>query len=260
MTNRLLRILVVMVFLLPLAVLLAWSVALRWPWPSLLPAAYTGRWWLEMSTGSTAATLGASMILGITATLVAVTLAVPLARLLARQNFPGKRLMEMLVLAPLVVPPLSAALGLQEMLLRSGLSPSFNAVLAGHALFILPYAVIILREGWRGIPQELEQQARLLGADGGQVFRHVALPLLTPSLTLAAGFGFIVSLSQYLPTLLLGGGQVHTLTTLLLPVIRNGERGPAAALATVFVLAALGFCLLLNRVSRRVTSRKTVAS
>lgn len=250
MTDRLLRALVATLFLLPLAVLLLWSVALRWPWPALLPATYTARWWQEL--GSTAGALGASVVLGLAAATLAVVLALPLARLLARHTFSGKRLIEVLVLAPLAVPPLSAALGLQELLLRTTLPPSFGAVLAGHVLFILPYAVLILRPGWAAIPQELEQQARLLGANASQTFRYVALPLLTPALSLAAGFGFIVSLSQYLPTLLLGGGQVNTLTTVLLPVIRNGERGPAAAMATVFVLTALGFCLLLNRFSRRL--------
>lgn len=251
MVSKLLRALLAAAFLLPLTVLLVWSAALRWPWPSLLPAAYTGRWWQDLCRGSMAAALGESVLLGLLATLLAVLLALPLSRLLTRQPCPGRRLMEGLLMAPLVVPPLSAALGLQEMLLRTGLSPAFGPVLAGHVLFILPYTVIILREGWNAIPPELEQQARILGANAKQTTTYVALPLLSTSLTLAAGFGFIVSLSQYLPTLLLGGGQVSTLTTILLPVIRNGERGPAAALATVFVLAALIFCLLLSRCSRR---------
>lgn len=252
MPSRMLRSLLALIVLVPLTVLLVWSVALRWPWPSLLPAAYTNRWWLEVFTGSgTANALWESVVLGVLATFMAVALALPLSRLLARHDFFGKLLIEILVLAPLVVPSLSAALGLQEVMLRTGIRPSFAAVLAGHVLFILPYGVIILREGWRGIRLEVEQQARILGANSEQTFMYVALPLLMPSLALATGFGFIVSLSQYLPTLLLGGGQVNTLTTILLPVIRNGERGPAAALATIFVLAALAFCLLLSRVSRR---------
>lgn len=252
MASKLLRLVLAIFLLLPLAVLLVWTVTLRWPWPALLPTVTTRRWWLELFRSSTVGALGESILLGVLATFIAVLLAVPLSRLFTRNNFGGKRriqVMELLVLAPLVVPPLSAALGLQEVLLRTGMSPSFVAVLAGHVLFILPYVVILLCEGWRGISPELEQQARLLGAKPQQIFVHVALPLLAPSLALAGGFGFIVSLSQYLPTLLLGGGQVNTLSTILLPIIRNGERGPAAVLATVFVLAALGFCLLLRRFS-----------
>lgn len=250
----LLRKLLAGIFLLPLAVLVLWSVALRWPWPSLLPAAYTDRWWLGVFSPSGAGHLvGESVLLGLLATFFALLLALPVSRQLTREAFPGKSIVEVLVLAPLAVPSLSAALGLQEVLLRLALPPSFLAVLAAHVIFILPYAVLILREGWRQVPPEMEHQARLLGASGRQAFIHVSLPLLTPALTLCAGFGFIVSLSQYLPTLLLGGGQVSTLSTLLLPVIRNGERGPASVLATVFVLTALGFCLFLSRLTHRFT-------
>lgn len=246
-----LRAVLATLFLLPMAVLVVWSVAVRWAWPDLWPAGFTLRWW-EMAVGhgthGAVSLVWTSVGLAVAMTVCVLVLALPLAGLLARsERGLGNSCMELLVLCPLLVPPMAAVNGLQALMYRLGLLPSWWAVLAGHVIFGLPYGILILREGWRSVPKEQEEQARSLGAGPWVCLRTIVLPQLVPTLILAASLNFIISLGQYLPTLLLGGGQVRTLALALLPVVREGNRGPASALATLFLLTALAFCLFLIR-------------
>jgi putative spermidine/putrescine transport system permease protein len=71
------------------------------------------------------------------------------------------------------------------------------------------------------------------------VFRHVTLPTIWPGLLVGGLFAFIISWSQYLLTLLIGGGRVITLPVLLFAFANSGDNAITAALSLVFIGPAL---------------------
>ena len=70
------------------------------------------------------------------------------------------------------------------------------------------------------------------------VIRSVMLPLTGPGIVVAGLFAFLLSWSQYLATLIIGGGKVITLPVLLFALIGSGDRPVAAAVSLVFVAPA----------------------
>ncbi|MFM7442717.1 MAG: ABC transporter permease [Tabrizicola sp.] len=99
---------------------------------------------------------------------------------------------------------------------------------------------------------DFEAQARTLGASPWQTFRNVTLPAILPGLMTAALFAFLVSWSQYLLTLAIGGGRVQTLPLLLFSFSSAGRNDLTGAIALIYVLPGLLVVLL---TARQITGR-----
>ena len=84
----------------------------------------------------------------------------------------------------------------------------------------------------------MELLERSLGASAFKVFVRVMLPFTFPGLIVAGLFSFLLSWSQYLSTLIIGGGRVTTLPILLFSLMGSGDRPVAAAVSIVFVVPA----------------------
>jgi putative spermidine/putrescine transport system permease protein len=213
--------------LIPIAIVLLGSLASQWFWPALLPAGWTLRAWRYVLSGSggIGAALTTSMALALVVAALAVGLALPAARALALHSFRGKRLVSFALLLPMLAPPLAAAMGLHSVFLRTGLADSFlGFVLAGT---------------FSGFDPDWEAQARTLGARPWSVWMHITLPAIAPGVALAAILAFVVSWSQYVLTLLVGGGRVLTVPLALVAFQRGGDEAVAAALSVVFVAPLL---------------------
>ncbi|HEY3367872.1 MAG TPA: ABC transporter permease subunit [Symbiobacteriaceae bacterium] len=240
-------------FGLPLVPLVLWSVAFGWRWPDLLPAAWSFRAWHYL--GSPPAGLGPavaeSLFIALAVTLLALLIGVPAGKALGTCTFRGRRAVEFLFYLPIMVPGASAAMGLQPWLIRLGLTDRPAGVVLVHLIPALPYLIRAATAGYAALDPLVEQQARTLGATPAQAWRLVVLPALAPALAAGAGLVFIISLSQYLLTLLIGGGKVVTLPLLLFPFISGGDRAIGAALSLVFTVPGLLLFWLLDAWLRR---------
>ncbi len=227
--------------LVPLAMVALASVASQWFWPAVLPGEWTLRAWRYAVTGSGG--IGAAMItslsLALIVAVIAVAVALPAARALALHEFRGKRLLLFGLLLPMLAPPLAAAMGLHSVFLYAGLSDSFVAVALVHLIPAVPYATLLLAGSFANFDTDWEAQARTLGAGGWSVWARITLPAIAPGIAAAAMLAFLVSWSQYVLTLLVGGGRVLTLPLLLVAFQRGGDDAVAAALSIVFVAPAL---------------------
>jgi molybdate/tungstate transport system permease protein len=151
---------------------------------STTPAAFLGSFLDPVVLRSIGLTFGAAAI----ATGLALATGVPLAYLLARQKFAGKRLLEALINLPVVIPHTAAGIALLLVFGRRGLlgqwlSPlgiTFTDNLAGIVvamLFVsLPFLVNLSREAFALVDEELERVALTDGASPWQAFWHVTLP------------------------------------------------------------------------------------
>lgn len=238
---------------LPVGALAVFSVTRGYFFPQLVPENWSLRAWRRLlQPGSEVwGAMATTILLGLAVVAVALVVAVPAGRALGGRSFRGKRLVEFLLLAPLLAPPIVIAMGLDFAFLRLHLTNGFWGVVLVHLVPTVPYAVLILSGVFANYDPAAEGQARTLGATRRRVFRHVTLPAIAPGLLVAGVLVLIVSWSQYVLTLLIGGGQVVTLPVLLFATSSGGDTALTSALALITIAPVLGLLLVTSgRVSR----------
>lgn len=229
------------IILLPLSPLLLWSFSGSWHYPDLLPASYSTRAWDYILSTAASQILGGLLIssaIALVSTVTSLFFGIPAGRALGLYDFPGKKMVIVLLTLPIIVPPLSVAMGLHLWFLRLGLTESFIGVVLVHLSFCLPYTVFVMWGVFTDYNPEFEEQAQSLGASRLQILAKVLLPMILPGITVAALFSFLLSWSQYLSTLIIGGGSFLTLPILLFSLIDSGDRPVAAAVSLVLILPA----------------------
>ncbi len=242
---------------LPLSALIVWSMAFRWNYPDVLPEQWGRQAWSYVASPSSRVFEGLrhSLVTGVLVTAMANVIGLPTARALGMHEFRGKGLVEWLLLMPIIVPAIVATMGIHIMFLRWGLTGSYFGIALVHLIPALPYFVLITASVFANYGTELEDTARTLGAGRAQVFVWVTLPAIGPGLTVASMFTFLVSWSQYVTTLLIGGGRIITLPMVLFPFLAAGDNANAAAVSLVFVAPAI---VVLVLTSRRLNTDSTV--
>ena len=234
---------------LPLVVIGIQAVATRWFYPDLVPH----EWTLSAVRGLTSqdtirSAAVESLVVSLTATLASVLLAIPAARSLALGRLRHARVVGLGFLLPTVIPPVALAMGLNVALLKADLAGTRAAVIFAHLVATLPYAVLVLTAALARYDVAYERQAAVLGAGVGRILGRVFLPLALPAIMVCAALAFTVSWSQYLLTLLPGGGRVITLPVLLLAASDGGNPTAAAALAlAAAVPPAIAILLVVRR-------------
>lgn len=236
-----LRIALVAGLLVPLVPLVLWSFAGRWVFPDLLPTEWAGRGWAYLASppARVGEALLNSVVIAAATTLIALLIGLPAARALSRENLPGRRGFELALLLPALVPALAAAMGMQVVIIRLGLTDSLLGVVLVHLIPVLPYVILTMAGVFANYDPDFEAQARTLGAGRWQVWRMVIVPAVLPGVVVSALFAALISWSQYLLTLLVGGGAVRTLPVILLAFVNSGDYAVAAALSLVFIAPAL---------------------
>ena len=237
----------------PLVVLATTSLAHQWFWPHLLPPEWSARAWRALASpgGGVASAFVASAGLAAVVSVTAVAVALPAARALAIHHFRGRGALTLALLLPVLTPPLAAAMGLHAVFLQLDLTDTWAGVALVHLVPAVPYATLMLAGSFAHFETDLEWQARTLGASPFTAWRRVTLPVLAPGIAVAAAFAFLISWSQYLLTLLVGGGQIVTLPLLLVGFVRGGDDAVAAALSLVFIAPTLAVFGSVARVMRR---------
>jgi putative spermidine/putrescine transport system permease protein len=233
--------------LLPFGVLALWAFSGRWFYPRLLPQEWGLRAWSYVfgtAGPQMIEALGESVLVAAATALLAVGGGVPAGRALGLYHFRGKNLVAVLLLLPVIVPPLCVSMGLHLWMLKIGLAETFAGVVLVHLSFSLPYATFVMWGVFSNYNPDYEDQARSLGASAAAVVRRVTLPLVFPGIAVSALFAFLLSWSQYVSTLIIGGGKIATLPILLFALMASGDRPVAAAVSLVFVAPALAVLAL----------------
>jgi molybdate transport system permease protein len=200
--------------------------------------------------------------LSVVTTLATITLTVlfgtPLAYLLARRRFRLRRLANVLVELPIVLPPAVAGLallitfgrrGLVGMVLDdAGIAIPFTiyAVIMAQAFVSAPFYVRSAQIGFANVSRELEDAARVDGAGGAALFLNVTLPLSLRSLLAGLILSWARALGEFGATILFAGslqGRTQTMPLLIYNII---ERDINAALWTALILAAFALIALLT--------------
>ena len=229
--------------LLGLVSLGVWSVAGLWSYPDVLPDSLSARSWSRhwgniFDTGIT------TLLIAVCATFIAVLLTLGCLEAEYRFDFTMSERGVFLLYLPLMVPQTAFLPGLQTLMLSAGLKSGFVPVVLAHLVFVLPYVFLSLSDPFRAWDVRFGTIAAALGRSANGVFWRVRLPMLLAPVLTAVAVGFAASVGQYLPTLLVGGGRLSTLTTEAVALAAGGDRraigvyGLAQTVAAILPFAA----------------------
>jgi molybdate transport system permease protein len=186
---------------------------------------------------------------------VTVALGLPLAYVLARKRFRGAGLVEALVDLPLVLPPSVAGLALLLTMGRRGLlgGPldavgieipfTTLAVILAQTFVSAPFFVRAARTGIAGVERDVEDAAKVDGASGIDVFRHITVPLAGSALAAGLVMSWARALGEFGATIMFAGsieGRTQTLPLVVYGEFQGGDMDASIAAAAILVLAAFG--------------------
>lgn len=236
-------------FIFPFLVLTLWSFSGGWAADALLPGALGLRGWRYLLTPGSRLlpSLGLSIGISCTVTLLALALSIPAGKALGLYDFKAKKMVEIIVLAPVIIPAITVGMGIHVLFIRYGLADTLIGVILAHLPVALPYGIRIFTSVYKALGVKWEEQAKVLKADKRQVFLHITLPFLYPGIVSAGALMFNVSFSQYFLTYLIGGGNIITLPLLLFPFVNSGDRVIASAVSLVFVVTSLIIMLVMEK-------------
>lgn len=235
LTISFLRILYV-ILIAPLLLFAAYAFSTRWFFPQPFPTEWTSAAFLRaISDGRTSTSMTQGLWIALLVSILSLILGFPAARVLGLRKFRGRQLVWLLLFLPTIIPPLAIGMGLNTLFLRIGLAGTISGVVLAHIIPTLPYTIFTLSSPFARFDENYEFQALALGASPMQVFFRVTLRLMTPSLVVAILFAFLISWSQYLLTLLIGGGQIITLPILLFSAASGGNPSTIATLSLLFI-------------------------
>lgn len=237
-------------FLLPLLPVALWMFADRWSYPALLPTVLGSTGAREAFDQGALPAFLTSLILGSVVALISTPLGALAARALAFHRARGGRWLTGLLFAPIALPAFAVVLGLNVLLLRLRI-PSLLGVVLILVVYALPYTTFTMRAAYGVYDTGFEEGARLLGASRLQVVTRIHLPLIAPAVARAAFLGFLVGWSDYIVTLLVGGGQLVTMPLLVASsAAGTGNTSVTAILSATAILPPLILLLALQRAGR----------
>ncbi|MFG1655983.1 ABC transporter permease [Micromonospora chersina] len=191
------------------------------------------------------------------ATLLCVALGVPLAWLLARVEFPGRRLVRALVTVPLVLPPVVGGVALllvfgRRGLLGSWLDATFGVtlpfttagVVLAEAFVAMPFLVIAVEGALRGADARYEEAAATLGAGRWTTFTRVTLPLVAPGVAAGAVLCWARALGEFGATITFAGNYPGRTQTMPLAVYLALETDVQAAIVLSLILLTVSVAIL----------------
>jgi iron(III) transport system permease protein len=210
-----------------------------------------------------------SVTIGVFTTIVTSLISIPLAYLMVRYEFPGKRLMQGILLVPLVMPPFVGAIGMKQFFARYGsvnlllmqlnliqrpvdwFGGGFWGVILMEALHLYPFLYLNISAALANIDPTLEEQAENMGSSGFHLFRTVTLPLIVPGYLAGSIIVFIWAFTDLGTPLIFEYRKV--VPPIIFSMVKDIWVNPMGyALTVLTLLVAIAFVVF----SRRYLGRK----
>jgi spermidine/putrescine transport system permease protein len=193
-----------------------------------------------------------SLVVGITATTFATTFATFAALIMARsRRFRGQSLSNAILMLPLIVPEIVTAVATLSFFSAIGLKLGLGRVIIAHTVFCIPFAFLPIRARLEGMDDTLEQAAQDLYADEWQTFRYVTFPLLMPGIISGAMLSFIISIDDFIITLMVAPAGSTTLPIYIYGMVRMGITPEVNAVSTVMLAISILFVSMSYVIGRR---------
>lgn len=191
------------------------SFATRW-FGTWAPQGLTGHWYSDAWQGfNLRQVMTVTGEVAVAVVVISVLIGVPAAYVLARRRFPGKKLVIVLFLLPVLIPPITYGIPLATLLYKVHLAGRLSGVILANLVPSVPFVVLTMTPFIEQVDPKIESAARMCGARTGAVFTRVLAPLLVPGV-LAAGILVLVrTVGMFDLTFLTAGPSSQTLVVAL---------------------------------------------
>lgn len=179
------------------------------PWLDFQPTLANLR--SEFATPEGWRALGTSLLVSLSAVVLALLLGVPAAYALARFDFRVNTHITLWFLSQRVLPPVATLIPFYLSFHALGILDTPWALILVNTTFILPFVVVILRQTFLDLPRELEEAALVDGASHLEAFMHIALPLAMPAVVATGLIIFAFAWNEFLFAASLGGTDTRTM-------------------------------------------------
>ena len=253
---------------LPVMALLLWAVV--YPNVAVIAGSFEnglGHWREFAASPADREALWTTLVISVASVFASLAIGVPLAFLLGRFEFPGRRLLRAVATLPAALPPLVGVIAFLFLYGESGLvtrvvqrafgmaeAPwrlkGVGAIVFVHAYTMYVYVFLFVSAGLERFDATLDEAASGLGANTWQRLRRVTLPLLMPAVAGSALLVFMNALGSFSAPYVFGGG-LRVLSTQILASKTNGAMGLAYVETTVLALSAVAGLILFRWLDRK---------
>ncbi|MEI5665917.1 ABC transporter permease [Bosea sp. CCNWLW174] len=195
-----------------------------------------------------------SFRVAIWSTLLALLLGIPAAYALTRGSFPGRKILALFLLSPVMVPHVAVALALYIYFTEIRLTNGELRLVFAHAIATLPFVVVTASAGLRHIDPALERAATVMGASRLTVLRRVTLPLLTPSIIASGLFAFLISFDEVVISWFVARAGDTTLPIKMFSSIQFEVSPVLAAISTMLTALSIVVCVIVATVQKEARS------
>jgi putative spermidine/putrescine transport system permease protein len=183
-----------------------------------------------------------SLKVALLSTAAALVLGTLAAYGLERSRIPGKQLLLVLLLSPLLIPGVVIALGLYSYFAAIGLTGTV-ALVVGHTVLLCPFVIVTVSAGISELDASVETAASIMGAGRLRIFTVVVVPQLGPSLFSAALFSFLMSFDELVIAWFIAGPQSMTLPVKMYSSVQTETSPILAAVSTMLTVLSLIICI-----------------
>ena len=187
-----------------------------------------------------------SLRVAIWTTILSICLGVPAAYALVRGNFPGRRMLAMFLLSPIMLPSVVLALAFYIYFVRISLSHGELRLVLAHCVATLPFVVVTAAAGIQTVDANIERAATIMGASRMHVFRTVTLPLVIPSIVAGALFTFLISFDEIIISIFVAKAGDTTLPIKMFSSLVFEVSPVLAAISTMLTLMSALICILIT--------------
>jgi len=207
----------------------------------------TDAWANPCGTPGICDSLGLSLRIGITASVVATILGTMVAFALGRFRFRGRATTNLLIFMPMATPEVVMGSSLLTLFLMMGVPAGARAILIAHIMFCVSFVVVAVKARVATLDPRLEEAAADLGATPVQTFLRVTLPLAAPGIAAGALLAFSLSFDDYIITNFNASPSSITFPMYVWGAAQRGAPVQVNVIGTLMFLAAL-VCVVAGQV------------
>jgi len=201
--------------------------------------------------------LTASIVVGVSSTVISTLLGTLFALALARHRFWGRRLVEGLLYVPIVTPEIVVGISLLILFVMAGFPLGIVSIVIAHVAFNISFVTVVVNARLQGMDRNLEEAAMILGADELTAFWRVTVPQLWPGILSGAMLAFTMSFDDYVITSFVSGTATQTLPMVVYTMVRKNIEPSINAISTVILVVTTALVIVADRLSRDRPLRST---
>ncbi|MER9415628.1 carbohydrate ABC transporter permease [Mesorhizobium sp. M0306] len=170
----------------------------------------------------------------------------------SRFRFPLKNLLFVVILSTIMIPFQSILTPIFLVLTKIGLHNTLTGLVCVYVTLQLPFSIFMMRNAFDAVPREIEEAARMDGANNVTMLLRVMLPLVWPGIVTIALFAFLGAWNEFLAALVLMTDQSKFTLPIMMTALQSGrfgaiDWGAVQAGVTVMMVPCLVLFLLLQR-------------